>query len=64
MWPVARILDYLLHYIGLYVIVAIGLVLLTGVGGMTSFSQAAFVGLGAYATAFLATRYGSCHGSA
>ncbi|KWN24467.1 hypothetical protein WT83_01380 [Burkholderia territorii] len=48
----------LLNYIGLYAIVAIGLVLLTGVGGMTSFGQAAFVGIGAYATAFLATRYG------
>ena len=31
--------------------VALGLVLLTGVGGMTSFGQAAFVGVGAYATA-------------
>jgi branched-chain amino acid transport system permease protein len=37
----------LANYIGLYSIVAIGLVLLTGVGGMTSFGQAAFVGLGA-----------------
>ena len=48
----------LLNYIGLYAIVAIGLVLLTGVGGMTSFGQAAFVGIGAYATAFLTTQYG------
>ena len=48
----------LLNYIGLYAIVAIGLVLLTGVGGMTSFGQAAFVGIGAYAAAFLTTRYG------
>nr|WP_238286024.1 branched-chain amino acid ABC transporter ATP-binding protein/permease [Caballeronia novacaledonica] len=48
----------LLNYIGLYSIVAIGLVLLTGIGGMTSFGQAAFVGVGAYATAFLTTRYG------
>jgi branched-chain amino acid transport system permease protein len=45
----------LLNYIGLYALVAIGLVLLTGVGGMTSFGQAAFVGLGAYATAALTT---------
>ena len=37
----------LLNYIGLYAIVALGLVLLTGVGGLTSFGQAAFVGLGA-----------------
>jgi branched-chain amino acid transport system permease protein len=48
----------LLNYIGLYSIVAIGLVLLTGIGGMTSFGQAAFVGVGAYATAFLTTQYG------
>lgn len=48
----------LLNYIGLYSIVAIGLVLLTGIGGMTSFGQAAFVGIGAYATAFLTTQYG------
>ncbi|WP_206999942.1 branched-chain amino acid ABC transporter ATP-binding protein/permease [Trinickia mobilis] len=48
----------LLNYIGLYSIVAIGLVLLTGVGGMTSFGQAAFVGVGAYATAYLTTQYG------
>ncbi|MBS1145530.1 MAG: amino acid/amide transporter ATP-binding protein 1, family / amino acid/amide [Proteobacteria bacterium] len=47
----------LLNYIGLYAIVAVGLVLLTGVGGLTSFGQAAFVGLGAYTTAFLTTTY-------
>ena len=46
------------NYIGLYSIVALGLVLLTGVAGMTSFGQAAFVGLGAYTTAYLATAYG------
>jgi branched-chain amino acid transport system permease protein len=45
----------LLNYIGLYALVALGLVLLTGVGGLTSFGQAAFVGLGAYATAWLTT---------
>jgi ABC-type branched-subunit amino acid transport system permease subunit len=44
-----------LNYIGLYALVAAGLVLLTGVGGMTSFGQAAFVGLGAYATAWVCT---------
>jgi branched-chain amino acid transport system permease protein len=47
------------NYIGLYSIVALGLVLLTGVAGQTSFGQAAFVGLGAYATAWLTTRYGT-----
>ena len=46
------------NYIGLYAIVALGLVLLTGVGGLTSFGQAAFVGLGAYATAWLSTAHG------
>ncbi|MCY1202708.1 Vitamin B12 import ATP-binding protein BtuD [compost metagenome] len=45
----------LLNYIGLYTLVVLGLVLLTGVGGMTSFGQAAFVGLGAYTSAYLTT---------
>ncbi len=45
----------MLNYIGLYALVAVGLVMLTGVGGMTSFGQAAFVGLGAYATAWFCT---------
>lgn len=45
------------NYIGLYSIVAVGLVLLTGVSGMTSFGQAAFVGLGAYSTAYLTTHH-------
>ena len=48
----------LLNYIGLYALVALGLVLLTGVGGLTSFGQAAFVGLGAYTTAVLVTATG------
>ena len=47
------------NYIGLYSIVALGLVLLTGVAGQTSFGQAAFVGIGAYTTAILATRFGT-----
>ena len=45
----------LLNYIGLYALVALGLVLLTGIGGLTSFGQAAFVGMGAYATAWMTT---------
>lgn len=45
----------LLNYIGLASLVALGLVLLTGVAGLTSFGQAAFVGVGAYATAWLTT---------
>ncbi|MBI5258008.1 MAG: branched-chain amino acid ABC transporter ATP-binding protein/permease [Burkholderiales bacterium] len=44
------------NYIGLYAIVALGLVLLTGVSGLTSFGQAAFVGIGAYAAAYMATK--------
>ena len=46
------------NYIGLYALVAIGLVLLTGVAGLTSFGQAAFVGLGAYTTAYLSLKAG------
>src|SRR5437899_569484 len=47
------------NYIGLYSIVTLGLVLLTGVAGQTSFGQAAFVGLGGYTTAYLTTRFGA-----
>ncbi|MEN9417715.1 MAG: hypothetical protein RI988_1335, partial [Pseudomonadota bacterium] len=47
-----------LNYIGLFALVALGLVLLTGVGGLTSFGQAAFAGIGAYATAYLSTKAG------
>jgi branched-chain amino acid transport system permease protein len=48
----------LLNYIGVYAVAALGLVLLTGCGGLTSFGQAAFVGIGAYATAW----YTAVHG--
>ena len=47
----------LLNYTGLASIVALGLVLLTGVAGQMSFGQAAFVGIGAYTTAVLTTHY-------
>ena len=47
-----------LNSIGLYALVSLGLVLLTGVAGLTSFGQAAFVGVGAYAAAFLAIKMG------
>jgi len=53
--------DYwitLFNYIGISSLVAIGLVLLTGVGGMTSFGQAAFVGFGAYTTGVLTVHLG------
>jgi len=46
------------NYIGLYALVTLGLVLLTGVSGLTSFGQAAFVGVGAYTAAFLAVTMG------
>ena len=48
----------LLNYIGLYSIVTLALVLLTGVAGLTSFGHAAFVGVGAYTSAVLTTTYG------
>lgn len=44
-------------YVGLYSMVALGLVMLTGIAGLTSFGQAAFMGLGAYTTAILTTTY-------
>ena len=47
-----------LNYIGLYSLTGLGLVLLTGVAGLTSFGQAAFVGIGAYATAWLTLNLG------
>jgi branched-chain amino acid transport system permease protein len=46
------------NYIGLYALVVIGLVLLTGIAGLTSFGQAAFVGIGAYTAAFLTLKFG------
>ncbi len=48
----------LLNYIGMATLVALGLVLLTGVAGLVSFGQQAFVGLAAYTTAVLTTAYG------
>ncbi len=53
--------DYeiaLLDYVGLAAIPVLGLVLLTGVAGLTSFSQAAYVGVGAYVTGYLSTVHG------
>jgi branched-chain amino acid transport system permease protein len=56
--PVPEFWVTQLNYIGLYSLVALGLVLLTGVAGLTSFGQAAFVGLGAYASAYLGVAHG------
>jgi branched-chain amino acid transport system permease protein len=55
--PVPEFWITQLNYIGLYAIVSLGLVLLTGVAGLTSFGQAAFVGLGAYTSAYLTTQW-------
>ena len=55
--PVPEFWITQLNYIGLFALVSLGLVLLTGVGGLTSFGQAAFVGLGAYTTAVMSTSY-------
>ena len=48
----------LFNYIGLATLVTLGLVLLTGVVGLISFGQQAFVGLAAYTTAVLTTAFG------
>lgn len=47
-----------LNSIGISAIVVFGLVILTGSAGMTSFGQAAFVGIGAYSTAYLTVTLG------
>ncbi len=48
----------LLDYIGLATLVALGLVIMTGVAGIVSFGQQAFVGIAAYTTAGLTTLLG------
>ena len=48
----------LMNYIGLATLVTLGLVLLTGVVGVMSFGQQAFMGLAAYTTAVLTITYG------
>ena len=48
----------LLNYIGIYSLVALGLVLLTGVAGIVSFGQASFMGIAAYATAWTSALMG------
>ena len=46
------------NFIGLYAIVALGLALLLGYAGQVSMAQAAFFGIGAYASAILTTSAG------
>lgn len=48
----------LMNFIGLATLVVLGLVLLTGVAGLMSFGQQVFVGIGAYTTAVLTTKFG------
>jgi branched-chain amino acid transport system permease protein len=48
----------LADYAGIASIVAIGIVVLTGMAGITSFGQATFMGFGAYTTALLTTQAG------
>jgi branched-chain amino acid transport system permease protein len=48
----------LLNYIGLATLVTLGLVLMTGVAGIVSFGQQAFVGMAAYTTAALTVLLG------
>jgi branched-chain amino acid transport system permease protein len=48
----------LLDYIAIFALVALGLVVMTGAGGITSFGQAAFLGIGAYASAWWTTAMG------
>jgi branched-chain amino acid transport system permease protein len=57
-WLSGNFVVSLLNDIGIGALVALGLVLLTGVGGATSFGQAAFVGIAAYASAWLTTSLG------
>jgi len=56
-WILAPFTLTLMNYVGLYSLVALGLALMTGIGGMTSFGQAAFVGLGAYASAVVSVTF-------
>ena len=48
----------LADYAGIAAVVAIGIVVLTGMAGITSFGQATFMGFGAYTTALLTTQAG------
>jgi branched-chain amino acid transport system permease protein len=57
-WLLPPFYVTLANYVGLAAIVVLGLVLLGGAGGLMSFGQAAFVGIGAYSTAYLTLTYG------
>lgn len=57
-WLLPEFYITVLNYVGLYGLVALGVMLLTGVSGITSFGQAAFVGLSAYTTTIVSLRFG------
>jgi branched-chain amino acid transport system permease protein len=57
-WLLPPFYITLADYVGLSAIVVLGLVLLGGAGGLMSFGQASFVGIGAYATAYLTVTHG------
>ena len=48
----------IMNYIGLAAMIALGLVLLTGVAGVMSFGQQVFAGVTAYTTAVISAKYG------
>lgn len=47
-----------MNYIGIDALFVLGIVLLTGIVGLTSFGQAAFAGISAYTTAYLCVMMG------
>ncbi|RUS66930.1 Sulfate/thiosulfate import ATP-binding protein CysA [Saezia sanguinis] len=55
--PVPEYWITLLNYTGIYALPVLGLVLLTGFARITTLGQAAFVGIGSYATAVLAVKF-------
>lgn len=57
-WVLPPFYVTLANYVGLASIVVLGLVLIGGAGGLMSFGQAAFVGIGAYTTAYLTLAFG------
>ncbi|MGJ7542541.1 branched-chain amino acid ABC transporter ATP-binding protein/permease [Variovorax sp. LT1R16] len=57
--PIPEFLITQMNYIGIDALVVLGIVLLTGVVGLTSFGQAAFAGIGAYTTAYLCLKMGA-----
>jgi ABC-type branched-subunit amino acid transport system ATPase component/ABC-type branched-subunit amino acid transport system permease subunit len=58
-WLLPEFHVTLLNYIGLATLVAVGLVVMTGVAGIVSFGQQAFVGIAAYTTAALTVLHGA-----